>query len=85
MYLCLTYSCVGAGYNFEVVSIFSFFRDCNNMEKFTRCCCPRSAGLMPRAEVAKLGHSVRYHVMAKNCFKNLVDCSHYDPSISVHR
>uniref|UniRef100_A0A8C4JVA9 Chromosome 10 open reading frame 82 n=1 Tax=Dromaius novaehollandiae TaxID=8790 RepID=A0A8C4JVA9_DRONO len=45
---------------------------------------PGWTGFVPRAKVTELGHGVRYHVMAKNCFQNfksLIDRVPYDPSI----
>ncbi|KAM8806083.1 sperm-associated microtubule inner protein 5 [Eudromia elegans] len=49
---------------------------------------PGWTGFVPRAKVTELGHGVRYHVMAKNCFqdfKNLINRVPYDSSISAQR
>lgn len=44
---------------------------------------PRSSGLVSRAEDAGLSHGVITMLWQK--INSLVDCSHYDSSISVHR
>ncbi|XP_053163161.1 uncharacterized protein C10orf82 homolog [Hemicordylus capensis] len=47
---------------------------------------PGWTGFVPRSKVTELGHGVRYHVMAENCyqdFKDLLERNHRDPASPI--